>query len=50
MQIHDRTKPRRVGRPTKFTAARQRVILEALRAANYIETAVLAAGVGKTTF
>jgi hypothetical protein len=34
----------------KFTAARQRAILEALRAGNYIETAVLAAGIGKSTF
>ena len=39
-----------VGRPTKFTTERQERILRSIRAGNYVETAALAAGIGKSTF
>ena len=41
---------RDVGRPTKCTPERQERILQAIRAGNYVETATLAAGIGKSTF
>jgi hypothetical protein len=40
----------KVGRPAKFTPERQERILDAIRAGNYVETAALAAGIGKSTF
>ena len=43
-------RPGQVGRPSKFTVERQERILDAIRGGNYIETAALAAGVGKSTF
>jgi hypothetical protein len=39
-----------VGRPTKFNAQRRKRILDAIRAGNHIQTAALAAGVGRSTF
>lgn len=39
-----------MGRPTKLTPEVQDRIIQALKAGNYVETAVEYAGIGKTTF
>lgn len=39
-----------MGRPSKLTPERQKRIVDAIRAGNYVETAAEYAGIGKTTF